>query len=96
MNDSPTVTRDHYTAFGGIIHVFAKIEFSLQAMIGAMAGIDLSTALFMTAELGFRAKRDCALNIARVHKPKIVADLDDLLGRIQKENALRNSIAHSI
>ena len=95
-DESHTITRDHFIPFGCIVHVFAKIEFLLQAATGALVGTDLSSALFMTGDLGFRAKRDCLLSITKLKRPDIVSELEEILKRVQTANKLRNSVAHSI
>jgi len=94
--ENPTITPAHLLPFGCVVHVFAKIEFIMQAMIGAMAGTNLSSVLFMTGGLGFRARRDCLLNIAKLKRPDIVPELEKILERIQTANTLRNNVAHSI
>lgn len=94
--NTTAVTRDHLTAFGGIVYVFAKIEFALQAMIGALAGTSLQVAVFMTGELGYRAKHNCLSNLASIARPGIVEELDVLLERVQRYSALRNHVAHSL
>lgn len=90
------VTLDHLTEFGGIIHIFAKLEFLVQATTAGLVGVDLLTVLAFTSDLNYRAKKDCVLNLARIKRPDVVLELETLLDAIDKKAKLRNFVGHSI
>lgn len=96
MTEPLKMTERHFTAFGGITHIFAKIELLLQATTATLAGVDLTTAILFTTDLGYRGKRDCVLSFTNIKRPDLLASLKPILNRIDSKSKIRNHIAHSI
>lgn len=47
------VSEDHITAFGYIIHHFARLEFLTQCVLGSGVGINLAVAVMLTVDMGY-------------------------------------------
>ena len=59
MNDTETpsvVTPEHATAFGYIIHAFARLEFHMQTAVAGMLDTDAGTAILLMGDTSYRQK----------------------------------------
>ncbi len=98
MSEKVAAGPRHLMAFGAVIQWFARHELLIQTTMAGIAGIDLGTAVVLTAGLSYAAKRDALLSLVNTTDlPDEIADtirryLDDL----HRHNGLRNAIAHSM
>jgi hypothetical protein len=93
-----SVLRDeHFRAFGGIIHMFARHETLMVGAMSMLLGIDTANLQMITAELPYRGKREALLAMIKIKS--LPADQIEriawFLGELHKYSALRNAIAHS-
>ena len=101
MNDTETpsvVTPEHATAFGYIIHAFAKLEFHMQTAVAGMLDTDAGTAILLMGDTNYRQKRQTVRNIHQTRgiDGYVHPGLTNLLDEIHALSGLRNHIAHSI
>ena len=101
MNETETpsvVTPEHATAFGYIIHTFAKLEFHMQTAVAGMLDTDVATAILLMGDTNYRQKRQVVRNIHQTRgiDGYVHPDLTNLLDEIHAHSGLRNHIAHSI
>jgi hypothetical protein len=93
---SYSLRRDHFTIFGSIIHLFARVEWHMQLSLAAVAKIDLDKALILTKELSYRQKRDTLysyMTLTANTTPYVKDCIRGFLDEIDTYNALRNNIA---
>ncbi len=92
------VTVEHATAFGYIIHTFAKLEFHMQTAVAGMLDTDVATAILLMGDTNYRQKRQVVRNIHQTRGIDGYVDpgLTNLLDEIHAYSGLRNHIAHSI
>jgi hypothetical protein len=101
MNDKPAsdiLTYDHLARFGSIICSFAHLEYLMQAIMAAMAGVDDTKIMVLTKSLTYSQKRDTLYSYFNLYNSPIEhqTNLKKLLDTAHNHNGLRNHIAHSL
>jgi hypothetical protein len=99
------LTHDHLSAFGSIVHSFARIELLIQATMGRLVRLDggkssttVDMVILLTKPMTYAQKRDSLLSFLEVFKVKepVRTEITGLLDAAHKHNPLRNHIAHSL
>jgi hypothetical protein len=97
--EEPTISpvgNEHFRAFGGIVHAFARHEFLMVGIVSALTKIHIAHAAMLMAELPYRGKRDTVLALIKIHLDEDKAGrVQGYLGELHKWSKLRNAIAHS-
>ena len=101
MSDKPTsdiLTNDHLARFGSIICSVAHLEYIMQAVMAAMAGMDDNKILVLTKSLTYSQKRDTLYSYFKLYDSPAEhkARLKELLDAAHEHNGLRNNIAHAL
>jgi hypothetical protein len=92
------LANEHFRAFGCIIHLFARHEALMVAVMSVLLKTDSGELHMITSELPYRGKRDALLAMIKakmVLPPEQVERITWFLGQLHKHNGLRNAIAHS-
>jgi hypothetical protein len=92
------MTREHYHAFGGIIHGFARIEVGLQMTLAAITGIDAGKLAIITRGLSYAARRDTLYSYMEIVEidEDFKARVKGFFDAVHEYSGLRNHIAHSL
>ena len=91
------VTEHHLTAFGAIMHEYAKAESGFRLCIGGICGLSIPEALVLTEPYSALALRNVAKTLSkRWDGPeKYKMHFVQMLGEHGKFGPLRNAIGHS-
>ena len=91
------MSREHYHAFGGIIHGFARIEVGLQITLSIVTGIDVGKLAIITRGLSYSAKRDTLYSYMEIVETsdQFKAQVKSFFDAAHEHVGLRNHIAHS-
>lgn len=91
-----SVRDEHFRAFGAIIHMFARFEVLMIAIMNKITGADIPYLFMMMAELPYHRKRDTLLALIKsgTIPSEQIERVTWFLGELHKWNKLRNFIAH--
>jgi hypothetical protein len=92
----PTVTLEHFKAFGGIIHTYAMAESELNNGLACLLETDLVDILILTEPYNSTSLGHVIRSIAVARDPltQASAELASLADGLRDASTLRNSIAH--
>src|SRR5687767_9836558 len=97
LSSQKLLTQGHYSAFGCIIHVFARHDMLIVAGISQLVGGYAGRVMHLTAEMPYRAKKDAF--VALLKSLTLPGDQVEricwFLGEINAYIDLRNAIAHN-
>ena len=90
------MTPRHLSAFGAIVHIFARHELLIVGGRSHLTNCDGGLLMHLTAEVPYRAKKDAFIALLRSGAPaEQVTRISEFLGEIHKYNNIRNAIAHN-
>lgn len=97
-HESSHVSQEHYTAFGRIVHAFARVETILAEAIRCLLKMSTEQAAVSLSQYGYEQLRGLLqamieeASAPKNHKEEFL----DLIAAIHKKAPLRNNVAHSV
>lgn len=98
------LTHAHLSAFGSIVHTFARIELLIQATMGRLVRLiggtytTVDMVVLLTKPMTYSQKRDSLLSCMEAFdlSEPAKSQITELFNAAHKHNVLRNHIAHSL
>jgi hypothetical protein len=90
------LTREHYRAFGRIVHAFVSIEALYAHIVVRSLAVDVGVGAFLLSNQGYDGLKNMlltALNESELTGAEI-EEVSDMIAKVNKKSDLRNNVSH--